>query len=84
MLEDRQVRESVFAQMPLLLDVAYDPALIAHVDGRSALPPAVELPTEIRERCAELELRLSAAIEEKASRVADVSSAASRPPTPNV
>jgi hypothetical protein len=76
--------EPAMRSLCAFLGVANDPALIAHVDRRSALPPAVELPTEIRERCAELELRLSAAIEEKASRIADVSSAASRPPTPNV
>ena len=43
--------------------------LIAHVDTRSAMPPRVTLPDEIRRRCDELEIRLAVAADEKARRL---------------
>lgn len=52
------------------LETSFDPAFTDHVDARAVSPPPVVLPAEIRSRCDELEMRLSAAADEKEARIA--------------
>jgi hypothetical protein len=51
------------------LGVPFTDDLIAHVDTRSATPPRLTLPDEIRRRCDDLEIRLGAAADEQAVRL---------------